>query len=980
MITYAQNFEDVLLARAFSAQVGGVYVDIGASHPEHLSVTKHFYDRGWRGANVEPILRNYELFLSARPGDLNLNVAVGLGSGPREFHECIEIDALSTFDPEQAAYLKAHGYSVRSYMVETVTASHVFERLRAEVVDFLKIDVEGLESEVIQSVDWDRFRPKVLVIEATAPARGLPGWGNFDSVAAWGRWEPEVLASGYDFVHFDGLSRFYVRQENRELAPAFRMPVGYFDDVHFPLEIQLRAQLDRQAATSAELGRQLAEAGVRQTETEHRWAEAEQRQAETEELRAEAEQRWAETEQRRTEAEQRLAGIAAEKEQLARQLREIDSRRVRDRARDLALYTAKRIKYYLRRSLRRAATGQTACLPKISLVTPVINAAPYISETLDSVLSQDYPNLEYVIVDGGSTDGTLDIIRRYMERKDLPQRIAALITEPDGGMYDALGKGFERVSGEVLGYLNADDLLEVGGLAAVGAYFGQRPNADVVFHEDAVLVDGWKYPNVRQPSRVSTRDLLGGHILFQDGVFFRRRLYHSVGGVRRDLKYAGDYDLWLRMSARARFVRRPGHVSCFRIRPGQLSGDMDRYRAEMERSRQDFLAGVGRVRRWWSEATGLWETLSSRWSWAPGQDRLFFPIDFGNMPPPAAIAPAWEPTGPRSPIDGRPTERLMFSAMDTRFGDRHLNHIHLDMRHEIAVVHPRLDPDALDELYRKHYSSPPTKIEHPAGTSPYRQFSRIPLWEKLLLRIPVEKLARLFPTAWADNTLAELTAVLRKAGFDVELPLRILDVGCFEGRLLDQIRSQKPWVADGLERNETAAGVAGGKGHTVWRGHVERVTEFIPQERQFDVIFMGQSIEHVDDPVLVLRLLRMLLAPGGAIVLSTPNLDSRQIDWFGPTWAHWHPPYHRYIFSRRGLIALARQSGLQARSLRTFSHPYWAAMSIAQNWVGLGGSVSHAVPFEGSAAVGGWRTDFWAKVLWNRLGKGDYSFLVMTDA
>jgi 2-polyprenyl-3-methyl-5-hydroxy-6-metoxy-1,4-benzoquinol methylase len=322
----------------------------------------------------------------------------------------------------------------------------------------------------------------------------------------------------------------------------------------------------------------------------------------------------------------------------------------------------------------------------------------------------------------------------------------------------------------------------------------------------------------------------------------------------------------------------------------------------------------------------------------------------------------------------------MFSAMDTRFGDRRLNHIYIDTRHEIAVIHPRLDPDDLDELYRTHYSSPPTEIKLPAGSSPYRQFSRMPFWETLLLRLPVEKLERLFPTAWADNTLTELTAVLGSAGLDVELALRVLDVGCFEGRLLDEIGGQKPWIARGLEPNERAVEVARSKGHLVWHGRVERATELIPPDMQFDVIFMGQSIEHVEDPVLVLRRLRMLLAPGGALVVSTPNLDSRQIDWFGPTWAHWHPPYHRHIFSRQGLVALARQSGMQARHLRTFSHPYWAAMSVAQNWVGLGGSVSHAVPFDGKTSVGGRRIDFWAKALWNHVGRGDYSFLVLTDA
>ena len=143
---------------------------------------------------------------------------------------------------------------------------------------------------------------------------------------------------------------------------------------------------------------------------------------------------------------------------------------------------------------------------------------------------------------------------------------------------------------------------------------------------------------------------------------------------------------------------------------------------------------------------------------------------------------------------------------------------------------------------------------------------------------------------------------------------------------------------------------------------------------------MGQTIEHMDNPVLVLRQLRLLLAPGGVLVMSTPNLDSRQIDWFGPTWAHWHAPYHRYIFSRKGIRSLAHQVGLLPIKAKTFSHPYWTTMSIAQSSMGLGGSASHAVSFDRRLAFQAERIYFWMNIVWNRLGKGDYCYISLKDA
>jgi glycosyltransferase involved in cell wall biosynthesis/SAM-dependent methyltransferase len=645
-------------------------------------------------------------------------------------------------------------------------------------------------------------------------------------------------------------------------------------------------------------------------------------------------------------------------------------------------YIEKRLKQTIQRGLWRIAQGPSLpLLPKITIVTPVLNSAQFIEATLRSVLIQHYPALEFIIVDGGSTDGTLSIIERLQRDSTFPNKISRVISEPDQGMYDAIAKGFSQATGEILAYLNADDLLEGGALITVGEYFARHPKVAVIYHEDTVLVNGWKYPNVRQPKGINTADLLNKHILFQDGVFFRRNAYQAIGGLRRDLKLAGDYDLWLRLSGQFKFVRRSGHVSCFRIRQGQLSEDMERYYQEVDRSRNDFLANASRLQKLRWQIQEKCRSLGKYLSLPVKNNRLFFPIDFCNMPPPPVALTGTEYGQALSPIDGKPAERLLFSTPDTRFGDNTISHIYLDTRHVIAITYPPVRSSELDRLYRQHYSAPPMAIKFPAGASPYRQFSGKRLWERALLRcLPVEKFARFLPSGWLNNTLAELTSVLRASRIDTNSSsLRVLDTGCFEGHLLDEIAAQKPWQAYGLEPNAQAVEIARSKGHCVWQGRAEDAVEIIPDSHLFDVIFMGQSIEHMDNPVQVLRRLRLLLAPGGVLVMSTPNLDSREIGWFGPTWAHWHAPYHRYIFSRKGLFALARQTGLQPVCFKTFSHCYWTAMSIVQNFLGLGGSVSHAVNFDNLVCVRAQRINFWKQLFWNHIGKGDYCFLVMRD-
>lgn len=220
MISYAQLYEDVLLARSFRGQTNGFYVDVGANHPEELSLTKHFYDAGWRGINIEPG-DTFHLFEAQRPRDVNLNVGVAEASGELTFHQTTD-RTLSTFSAEVAEHharvgrTAAEQRTVPVLTLAAICAAHV-----TGPIDFMNIDVEGSEAAVIAGAEWRRYRPRVVIVESVYPCSETPVHQT---------WEPTLLANGYHFAGFDLLNRFYVRDEDASLLPVLRAPVHHYDD------------------------------------------------------------------------------------------------------------------------------------------------------------------------------------------------------------------------------------------------------------------------------------------------------------------------------------------------------------------------------------------------------------------------------------------------------------------------------------------------------------------------------------------------------------------------------------------------------------------------------------------------------------------------------------------------------------------------------------------------------------------------------
>ncbi|GGF27603.1 hypothetical protein GCM10011611_37040 [Aliidongia dinghuensis] len=622
-------------------------------------------------------------------------------------------------------------------------------------------------------------------------------------------------------------------------------------------------------------------------------------------------------------------------------------------------------------------------LPRISIVTPVLNARETIAETIESVLSQAYPGLEYILVDGGSTDGTREIIAHYADRLDL------VIAEPDEGLYDAVAKGFARATGEVFAWLNADDFYLPGALDRVGRHFAVFPDDRVVYFENLLAIGDWRFAN--QPlGLVDYRRLLDGQFLFQDGVFFRRVAYDAIGGLDRSLKLAGDWALWVELARRYPLRRLDGHVSAFRVRPGQLSEDMAAYEAEGAQLQARYAPGQALARSTAERladlprhlALALVERLETAAGRLGPRRRLYFPLAPDESVPAApagSTRPPMQPLAPaRCPISGALPRRLLFSSPDTRFGEAGMNEIWYHPESHVAAVGPEIDRTTLRRLHEWHYGGTTREIRAPAedAASPFRHCR--PAGSD-----PATALAGLVPAAlrrrlvsWADPTMPEMKRMLRGLLPKRTGPLRVLDLACFEGDLLDEFRAEG-WRTFGCDPSERTVEAARAKGHGVWLGGVEDALRVIPAEERFDLIILAHTLEHTTEPLLALQRTARLLEPDGLILISTPNLDSAQIDRFGPTWAHWHPPFHRFVFSARTLTGLAGASGLRPLRMRSFSHPYWSWLSLKLNALGLMGAVPHGLAPDAETRAAAEVTALAARLFQNWRGRGDYLYAVL---
>ena len=249
-ISYAQNFEDVMLLRALKHVEKGFYIDVGANDPSIDSVTKAFYERGWHGINIEPLPTHYADLVQERPQDINLQCAAGATNGEIEVWEC-DVRGWTTASANVIAQHTANGHVGAFHKVPVFRLSDICEQHVSGEIHFLKIDVEGFEKSVIDGMDFSRFRPWILVIEATKPN---------STEEIHDEWEGDVLSADYLLAYIDGLNRFYVAKEQSELLNPLRYPPNVFDGFirSEQMDSELRAQQAEAKAQQAETKAQQA--------------------------------------------------------------------------------------------------------------------------------------------------------------------------------------------------------------------------------------------------------------------------------------------------------------------------------------------------------------------------------------------------------------------------------------------------------------------------------------------------------------------------------------------------------------------------------------------------------------------------------------------------------------------------------------------------------------------------------------------------
>jgi FkbM family methyltransferase len=564
VISYAQNFEDVMLARVFSGHTDGFYVDVGAGDPVNLSVTKWFYDLGWSGINIEPNRSLFKKLAADRPGDVNLECGAGASSRQAQFME-MPIPELSSFDSRVQASAKEQKIVGTTRTVRVVPLTEILDQYAdGRHIDFLKIDVEGWEREVLCGLDLEKYRPTVILVEATWPETRMESQLE---------WQDGLIAARYTFVYFDGLNRFYLANERLHLKEHFLLPPNIFDNIHpaglvralKESEADREARLDTinkldAALKASEIDRQAHLGTINRLNEALKLSEAD-REARLDIInKLDAVLKVSEADGRaRLDIINRLMSVENATQEILSRTPESVLRKFTIRLGMVRQYPPTELtvpaSYYAETPPQNA--------PRIALVTPSLNHGTYLKQAIDSILGQEYPNLAYFVQDGGSQDGSIEILNSYNSQ-------LAWCSEPDTGQANAINRAFEKMDGDIMAYINSDDMLLPGTLSYVARFFERNPKVDVVYgHRTCIDRDGSEIGRWVLPQH-DLEALKWADYIPQETMFWRRRVWDAVGPFDESFHYALDWDFILRAQAEGyRFRRLPRFLACFRVHDEQ---------------------------------------------------------------------------------------------------------------------------------------------------------------------------------------------------------------------------------------------------------------------------------------------------------------------------------------------------------------------------------------------------------------------------
>jgi glycosyltransferase involved in cell wall biosynthesis len=302
--------------------------------------------------------------------------------------------------------------------------------------------------------------------------------------------------------------------------------------------------------------------------------------------------------------------------------------------------------------------------PKVTIVTPSFNQAGFLEQTMQSVLSQGYPNLEYIVVDGGSTDGSTEIIAKCTDQ------LAWWVSEKDRGQAEGINKGLARATGEIVAWLNSDDLYQPGAIAGAVAAFEAAPEAGMVF-SDVLAIDGAGVPiNCMRYGDWGLDELMTFHIIGQPGVFMRRCVLEQAGFLDLEYHYLLDHHLWLRLAQYAPIQHVPAVWAA------------GRFHAEAKNVAQ--APGFGReairLAGWMPSQPGLVERYRrlKRQVWA-GAHRMNARYLLDGGQPGAAINEYWRSIRSYPPIGLSEAHRMLYAGL-TLMGLGALKSLYLRLR------------------------------------------------------------------------------------------------------------------------------------------------------------------------------------------------------------------------------------------------------------------------------------------------------------